>query len=142
MKGDRSTALARGGGLRSTRRETPPGGSRSCRGNRRVPRPAKQDQRQSEAEPEGLAEQRRETRRGQKRRPLEAVGSRSREGRPQGCRSRGTRQGAAPAPAPGSRRLVEPWRQTAGLPELRSETRRGSRSPGAPGGRGGTTVKK
>ncbi len=57
------------------------------RGNRRVPRPAKQDQRQSEAEPEGLAEP-------AGRQAAEGWGGywkaqapRPSAGRPQGCRA-------------------------------------------------------
>ena len=64
-----------------------------------VPQQAKGDKREAEARACRLPEPRRETRRGQKHRPLEAVGSRSHEGRPQGCRSAGGRQGAGLAPA-------------------------------------------
>ena len=54
------------------------GGSRSYRGNRRVPRSAKQDQRPSGAAPEGLAELRSKTK-AKAKRSLPACGARGRQ---------------------------------------------------------------
>jgi len=116
------------------------GGSRSYRGNRRVPRSAKQDQRPSGAAPEGLAELRSKTK-AKAKRSLPACGARGEtNAAPQARRAGSPSCGARPPglAKPAGRQAADGWgrllegagstperRQTAGLPECRRETRRG-----------------
>ncbi len=125
--------------LLQTLKAKPQDGFAATRGDRRAPRAARRRRRR-------LRSMRRETRRGLWRRPLEAVGS----------RSRGTRQGAAfgmgswkpqacGAGGETSRGFASrPWegdgspplrRQTAGLPQPRSKTKGAGAAPKARAGR-------